>query len=64
VVTKRPIITPNQWTKSADPCGRIRGKLEEAEEGNPAEGPSLLINLDGPLRSLRHWIIKQAVYTS
>jgi hypothetical protein len=26
------IFVPNQWTKAADTCGRIREKLEEAEE--------------------------------
>jgi hypothetical protein len=26
------IFAPKQWTEGADPCGFIRGKLEEAEE--------------------------------
>jgi hypothetical protein len=26
------ILTPNQWTEAADPCGWIREKLEKAEE--------------------------------
>jgi hypothetical protein len=34
------IFTLNQWTEATDPCGRIRGKLEEAEEeSNPVGGP-------------------------
>jgi hypothetical protein len=56
-------LHPNQWTEAADPCGWIRGKLEEAEEdGNPV-GPAVSINLD-PQRSLRHWTTNQAAYTS
>jgi hypothetical protein len=34
------IFAPNQWTEAADPCGRIREKLEEAEdEGDPVGEP-------------------------
>ena len=41
------ILVPNQWTETADPCGQIREKLEEAdEEGDPVEGPEVSINLD------------------
>ena len=41
------IFVPNQWTEAAEPCGQIRGKLEEAEkEGNPVGGPAVSINLD------------------
>jgi hypothetical protein len=40
------ILVPNQWTETADPCGQIREKLEEAdEEGDPVEGPEVSINL-------------------
>jgi hypothetical protein len=43
------IFAPNQWTEAADPCGWIRGKLEEAEgEGDLVGGPAVSINL-GPL---------------
>ena len=41
------IFVPNQWTKAADTCGRIREKLEEAEEkDNPVGWPAVSINLD------------------
>ena len=41
------IFAPNQWTEAADPCGWIRGKVEEAEEeGNLVGGPDVSINLD------------------
>ena len=41
------IFVPNQWTKAADTCGRIREKLEEAEEkGNLVGGSVVSINLD------------------
>jgi hypothetical protein len=29
------ILTPNHWTEVRDPCGGIRERLEEAEEGRP-----------------------------
>ena len=41
------IFPPNQWTEAAEPCGRIREKLEEAEaEGDPVGGPAVSTNLD------------------
>jgi hypothetical protein len=41
------ISVPNQWIEAADPCGWIRGKLEQAEEGrDPVGGPAVSINLD------------------
>ena len=41
------IFTLNQGTEAADPCGRIKGKLEEAEEeGDPVRGPAVSIYLD------------------
>ena len=41
------IFVPNQWTEAPDPCGWIKGKLEEAvEDGYPVEGPVVSINLD------------------
>ena len=41
------IFVPNQWTEVPDPCGLIRGKLEEAKDvGNPVGGPAVSINLD------------------
>jgi hypothetical protein len=41
------IFVLNQWTEAADPCGWIRGKLEESEEeGNPVVGAAISINLD------------------
>jgi hypothetical protein len=40
-------FTPKQWTEAADPCGWIRGKLEEAEEEGDSVGePAVSINLD------------------
>jgi hypothetical protein len=41
------IFAPNQWIETADPCGCIGGKLEEAEEdGEPVGGPADSINLE------------------
>jgi hypothetical protein len=41
------IFASNQWTEVAYPCGCIREMLEEAEEeGDPAGGPAVTINLD------------------
>jgi hypothetical protein len=41
------ILTPNQWTEAAAPCGWIREKQEEAEEGgNPIRRPAVSTNLD------------------
>jgi len=40
------IFAPNKWTEAADPCGWIREKLEEAEEGNPVGVLAMSINLD------------------
>jgi hypothetical protein len=41
------IFAPNQRTEAADPCGRIRERLKEAEEkSNPEGGPAVSINLD------------------
>ena len=42
------IFIPNQWREAADPCGRLREKLKEAEEeeGDPVGGPSVSINLE------------------
>jgi hypothetical protein len=41
------ILAPNKWAEAGDPCGRIREKLEEAEEeGNPIERPAVSTNLD------------------
>jgi hypothetical protein len=50
------IFAPNPWTETADPFGWIRGKLEEAEEeGNPAGGPAVSINLDPEIsQTLNH----------
>jgi hypothetical protein len=40
------IFVPNPQTEAADPCCRIREKLEKAkEEGNPVGGPAVTINL-------------------
>jgi hypothetical protein len=39
------IFARNQWTEAVDSRGRIREKLEEAEEeGNSVEGPEVSIN--------------------
>jgi hypothetical protein len=41
------IHIPKQRTEARDPCGRIREKLEEAEEeGNPIGRPAVSNNLD------------------
>jgi hypothetical protein len=41
------MFIPNQGTEVSDPCGIIRGRLEEdEEEGNPVGGPAVSINLD------------------
>jgi hypothetical protein len=41
------VFVRNQWTEADDPCGWIRGKVEEAEaEGNPVTAPAVSINLD------------------
>jgi hypothetical protein len=41
------IYSPNQWTEAADPCGLVRGKLEEAEEeGDRIRRPAISANLD------------------
>jgi hypothetical protein len=41
------ILTPNQWIEAGDSCGRIREKLEEAEEeGDPIGRPAVSTNLD------------------
>jgi hypothetical protein len=40
------IFAPNQWTEAGDPCGRIREKLEEAEEEEAPQGrPAVSTNL-------------------
>jgi hypothetical protein len=40
-------FTSNQWTETADPCGWVRVKLEEAEEeSNPAGRPAVSTKLD------------------
>jgi hypothetical protein len=39
------IFVLNQWSESADPCGWIREKLEEAEEeSDPVGGPAVSVN--------------------
>jgi hypothetical protein len=41
------IFTPNQWTEVGDLCGRLREKLEEAEEkGDPIGKPAVSTNQD------------------
>jgi hypothetical protein len=41
------ILTANQWTEARDPCDRIRGKLEEAEEeDDPIGRAAVSTNLD------------------
>ena len=41
------IFAHNQWTEVADPCGRIRERLEGAEkEGDPVGGPAVSTNPD------------------
>jgi hypothetical protein len=40
------IFASNQWTAAANPCGGIRGNLEEAEEGSdPIGGAAVCIKL-------------------
>jgi hypothetical protein len=40
-------IIPHHWAEFGDPCGRIREKLEEAEEDGDTVGRSAVsINLD------------------
>jgi hypothetical protein len=40
------IFAPNQWTEVADPCGKIRERLKEAEYmGHPVGGLAVSINL-------------------
>jgi hypothetical protein len=63
VLAKGPIMTTLQktqqaaervrWTEAADPCGWIRGMLEQAEEeGHPLGGSTVPISLDP--RDLSH----------
>jgi hypothetical protein len=40
------VFVPNQWTEAAGPCGWIKEKLEEAEEGDTVAGKAASINLD------------------
>jgi hypothetical protein len=42
------IFIPNQWREAADPYGRLREKLKEAEEeeGDPVGGATVSINLE------------------
>ena len=43
------ILTPSQWTQARASCGRIREKLEEAEEeGDHIERSAVSVNLEPP----------------
>jgi hypothetical protein len=60
---ERQMLIPKQWTEVGDPCGWIREKLEEAEEGNPIGRPAVSTNLCAWDLS-DHWVTNQAAYTS
>jgi hypothetical protein len=41
------ILKSKHWTKVGDPCGRVRGRIEETEGDDNATGrPTVSTNLD------------------
>jgi len=41
------ILTADHWTEVGDPCGRVRGRIEEDEgDSNPIGKPTVSTNLD------------------
>ena len=45
-LTETDVDIANLWTELGDPCGRVRGRIEETEgDGNPIR-PTVLSNQD------------------